>query len=110
MAGTGTPGITWQQVAREPGEYPGAEQRDAAFLAGRLEPVPHGDIGRVREREAGWGDQVLAGDRGGMIVISSMGGTQGAVNFSTYNAGKAAYFRRLRKPGRGPIAGGRPAA
>jgi short-subunit dehydrogenase len=27
--------------------------------------------------------------RGGVVMISSMGGTQGAVNFSTYNAGKA---------------------
>jgi uncharacterized protein len=35
------------------------------------------------------GNQMAERGRGGIAVISSMGGTQGAVNFSTYNAGKA---------------------
>jgi short-subunit dehydrogenase len=33
-------------------------------------------------------NQMAARGRGGIVMISSMGGTQGAVNFSTYNAGK----------------------
>ncbi len=35
------------------------------------------------------GGKMAARGRGGIVMISSMGGTQGAVNFSTYNAGKA---------------------
>jgi short-subunit dehydrogenase len=36
-----------------------------------------------------FGNRLAARGRGGIALISSMGGTQGAVNFSTYNAGKA---------------------
>jgi short-subunit dehydrogenase len=36
-----------------------------------------------------FGNRLASRGRGGIIMISSMGGTQGAVNFSTYNAGKA---------------------
>jgi len=36
-----------------------------------------------------FGNRLVARGRGGVVMISSMGGTQGAVNFSTYNAGKA---------------------
>ncbi|MEX5711341.1 SDR family NAD(P)-dependent oxidoreductase [Parafrankia sp. FMc6] len=36
-----------------------------------------------------FGRRLVQRGRGGIVVISSMGGTQGAVNFSTYNAGKA---------------------
>jgi uncharacterized protein len=36
-----------------------------------------------------FGNRLAARGRGGIVMISSMGGTQGAVNFSTYNAGKA---------------------
>jgi short-subunit dehydrogenase len=36
-----------------------------------------------------FGRKMVERGRGGIVVISSMGGTQGAVNFSTYNAGKA---------------------
>jgi short-subunit dehydrogenase len=35
------------------------------------------------------GNKMAERGRGGIAVISSMGGLQGAVNFSTYNAGKA---------------------
>lgn len=35
------------------------------------------------------GAKMVERGRGGVVMISSMGGTQGAVNFSTYNAGKA---------------------
>lgn len=35
------------------------------------------------------GNKMAARGRGGVVMISSMGGTQGAVNFSSYNAGKA---------------------
>ena len=33
--------------------------------------------------------RLTARGRGGIALVSSMGGTQGAINFSTYNAGKA---------------------
>ena len=36
-----------------------------------------------------FGNKMAARGKGGIAVISSMGGLQGAVNFSTYNAGKA---------------------
>ncbi len=36
-----------------------------------------------------FGNQLADRGRGGIVMISSMGGTQGAINFSTYNAGKA---------------------
>ncbi|CUU58244.1 Short-chain dehydrogenase [Parafrankia irregularis] len=36
-----------------------------------------------------FGRRLAERGRGGIVMISSMGGTQGAVNFSTYNAGKA---------------------
>jgi short-subunit dehydrogenase len=36
-----------------------------------------------------FGNRLASRGRGGIVMISSMGGTQGAVNFSTYNAGKA---------------------
>jgi short-subunit dehydrogenase len=36
-----------------------------------------------------FGRRLVERGRGGIVVISSMGGMQGAVNFSTYNAGKA---------------------
>jgi short-subunit dehydrogenase len=36
-----------------------------------------------------FGNRLAARGRGGIVMISSMGGTQGAINFSTYNAGKA---------------------
>jgi short-subunit dehydrogenase len=36
-----------------------------------------------------FGRKLAGRGRGGIVMISSMGGTQGAVNFSTYNAGKA---------------------
>jgi short-subunit dehydrogenase len=36
-----------------------------------------------------FGKRLAERGRGGIVMISSMGGTQGAVNFSTYNAGKA---------------------
>ncbi len=36
-----------------------------------------------------FGKRLASRGRGGIVMISSMGGTQGAVNFSTYNAGKA---------------------
>ena len=36
-----------------------------------------------------FGRRLAERGRGGIAMISSMGGTQGAVNFSTYNAGKA---------------------
>jgi short-subunit dehydrogenase len=36
-----------------------------------------------------FGNRLAPRGRGGIVMISSMGGTQGAVNFSTYNAGKA---------------------
>lgn len=36
-----------------------------------------------------FGRRLASRGRGGIVMISSMGGTQGAVNFSTYNAGKA---------------------
>jgi short-subunit dehydrogenase len=36
-----------------------------------------------------FGKRLADRGRGGIVMISSMGGTQGAVNFSTYNAGKA---------------------
>jgi short-subunit dehydrogenase len=36
-----------------------------------------------------FGNKLAVRGRGGIVVISSMGGMQGAVNFSTYNAGKA---------------------
>jgi short-subunit dehydrogenase len=35
-----------------------------------------------------FGRRLVDRGRGGIVMISSMGGTQGAVNFSTYNAGK----------------------
>lgn len=36
-----------------------------------------------------FGRRMVERGRGGIVMISSMGGTQGAVNFGTYNAGKA---------------------
>ncbi len=36
-----------------------------------------------------FGKRLADRGRGGIVMISSMGGTQGALNFSTYNAGKA---------------------
>ena len=36
-----------------------------------------------------FGRRLVARRRGGIVMISSMGGMQGAVNFGTYNAGKA---------------------
>jgi uncharacterized protein len=36
-----------------------------------------------------FGNRMAAMGRGGIAVISSMGGLQGAINFSSYNAGKA---------------------
>jgi short-subunit dehydrogenase len=36
-----------------------------------------------------FGNRMAARGRGGLVLVGSMGGTQGAVNFSTYNAGKA---------------------
>ena len=36
-----------------------------------------------------FGNRLAKRGRGGVVVISSMGGMQGAINFSTYNAGKA---------------------
>jgi len=36
-----------------------------------------------------FGNRMASRGRGGIVVISSMGGLQGAINFSSYNAGKA---------------------